>query len=109
MLLDASIDEGWHIYSIRPAGLVPLPGDVSRSGPTSTFVAASPPYAVLDVVEPEPESSFDPGFDLPVLVHHGDITISLLTDAPAVTVTYQACNGSTCLPPRQVVLNTKAN
>lgn len=103
VVLRADMDAGWHIYAVRPAP-PPVGGDPMSMGggplPTRVTVDGSP----AAVAEPEPHAAFDPGFDRTVLTHDGSVELVVATDAPALSVTYQACNGATCLPPKTVIV-----
>jgi thiol:disulfide interchange protein DsbD len=103
--LTATIEEGWHLYSIKlePGGPVP----------TSITVPAGQVFALAgDIAEPVPSSSFDGNFNK-VLEYHENkavftIPLAAAASAPAgkqtarVSISYQTCNDRLCLPPRQV-------
>lgn len=100
--LDATIESGWHVYSVsQPAGgpiptRITLPPDqgIGASG----AVRASPP----------PRTQFDSAFTMNVEEHEGHAQFALPVSVAAsgvpstvrVNVRYQACNASFCLPPQ---------
>jgi thiol:disulfide interchange protein DsbD len=108
--LDATIEDGWHVYSVaQPAaqpGGGPIPTRITIvSGQNVT--AAGDPKA-----ETPPQVSFDSAFRMNVAEHDRQarftVPIALATapapDSVRVDVRYQTCNASLCLPPRTVHL-----
>jgi DsbC/DsbD-like thiol-disulfide interchange protein len=110
--VDASIQDGWHIYSItQPAG-----------GPIATritvpvgqpFVAAGDPKPTA-----QPRIAFDDAFKMNVQLHEKAVGFMVPVRATAaatnaadsvhVNVRYQVCNESLCLPPQTAKLVTPA-
>jgi DsbC/DsbD-like thiol-disulfide interchange protein len=110
--VDASIQDGWHIYSItQPAG-----------GPIATritvpvgqpFVAAGDPKPTA-----QPRVAFDDAFKMNVQLHEKAVGFTVpvrastaatsATDSVHVNVRYQVCNESLCLPPQTAKLVTAA-
>lgn len=118
--VDASIEDGWHIYSVtQPAG-----------GPIATritvpvgqpFVAAGDPRPTV-----QPEIAFDDAFKMKVQLHEKAVgftvpvrataaaapstaeTAARTSDSVHVNVRYQVCNQSLCLPPQTARLATPA-
>ena len=104
LFVTATIEPGWHIYSIaQPAG-----------GPIATKITVNPPPGVRLAGEfrptVEPEKKKEPAFDnLMVESHQGTITwyapIELAAGVDPATlsipgkITVQACNADSCLPP----------
>jgi hypothetical protein len=101
----ATIQEGWHIYSMKPLEDGPLP--------TRIWLAEGQPFQLAGPIKAdEPQSLQDPtlhmdvelyegaaGFSLPVKVAAGTApgTQTLVVNAQA-----QSCNNSICLPPATV-------
>jgi DsbC/DsbD-like thiol-disulfide interchange protein len=105
LALTATIEDGWHLYSVKlePGGPVPTAISVPDG---QLFSAAG------DIGEPLPSSSFDGNFNKVLEYHEGKavftIPVKVASAAtqgkqPArVAVSYQTCNERLCLPPRQV-------
>ena len=101
----AQIEEGWHLYSMKPLPDGPIP--------TRIWIAEGQP-AVLSgqIVAPAPQSVQDPNFGMEVEFYEGQAIFTLPVRAasapPAgartleVSASYQACNDKLCLPPRTV-------
>ena len=107
LIIAAKIEPGWHIYSITQQ-----PG-----GPIATRIDVSPPPGVRltgDFIPSiAPDEKIEPIFDnLKVETHHGtviwrapigfDAGVDPSNVEIAGTVTVQACDADTCLPPRDV-------
>jgi thiol:disulfide interchange protein DsbD len=110
LALTATIDEGWHLYSLKlePGGPVPTAITVPDG---QLFMAAG------DIGEPVPSSSFDTNFSK-VLEYHETkavFTVPVKSGSTAtpgrqtvkVSANYQTCNDRLCLPARQVVVSTE--
>lgn len=106
--LTATIEEGWHLYSIKlePGGPVPTVISVPDGQPFSSGG---------EISEPLPLSSFDGNFNKVLEYHEAKavFTIPVKTGAaPAgkqtvrIGASYQTCNDRLCLPPRQVTVTT---
>lgn len=107
LALTATIEDGWHLYSLKldPGGPIP----------TSITVPAGQPFTLAgDIVEPLPKSVFEPNFNQ-VLDYHVDkvtftipVKSALNTPAGKQTVrlkaNYQTCNDRLCLPAREVTV-----
>src|SRR5262245_5702636 len=105
--LRAKIQDGWHLYSMKPLPEGPIPTRVwlaegqpfSLSGP----IAATPPYPMHD-------RSF--GMEVELYEHEAVFTLPLrvASSTPAgahqlaVNASYQTCDSEVCLPPRTVKL-----
>lgn len=105
--ITARIQSGWHIYSMsQPSG-----GPV----PTSFKLSADEPFSMSgEIKAPQPHSTRDESFGITTETYQNTVrfAIPLETSALAspgqhrvqVTVRFQACNGTLCLPPRTVTL-----
>jgi DsbC/DsbD-like thiol-disulfide interchange protein len=105
LALTATIEDGWHLYSIKlePGGPVPT----AISVPDGQVFSAGG-----EIGEPVPLSSFDGNFNKVLEYHEGKavftIPVKAAATAPAgkqtarVAASYQTCNERLCLPPRQV-------
>lgn len=105
----ATIDEGWHLYSLdQPAG-----GPI----PTRIFLSESQKFKLAgDIESPMPLVVFDPNFNVDTQFYEGgavfNLPIETAKDVLAgkntlfVNVFFQTCNDKTCLPPKTVKLNT---
>jgi thiol:disulfide interchange protein len=101
--VDATIEDGWHVYATsQPAGgPVPLKIDIPRGGSFSLAGA---------IDEPLPQREFDPNFQLDTLFHKEravfGLPVRVAANAPSrshrlrVVVSYQTCNDRLCLPPK---------
>lgn len=101
----ATMDPGWHIYSVNTPDssfiigsalvmLDTLPGKYRLAGP---------------VQEPKPHSEYDPNFKETLSYHEGTVTIyrdiEVLTEKDfklTAEFTYQTCNEGRCLPPEYI-------
>ena len=103
--LTASIQAGWHIYSMKPI----------EDGPTPTriWLAEGQPFQLAGPVKgDEPQTLQDPTLHMDVELYEGAAGFSLpLRVAPGtspgaqnlvVNVQAQSCNNSICLPPATV-------
>jgi DsbC/DsbD-like thiol-disulfide interchange protein len=101
--LSASIDDGWHIYSITQG-----PG-----GPTPTKISlpTGQPFELGgDIKSDAPDVKFDQNFGINVETYEkkAEFTIPVAVDKTAkpgakkiqVAARYQVCNASMCLPPK---------
>lgn len=104
--LNATVDEGWHLYAISLAPGGPIATTISV--PTGQVFSLSG-----DISEPTPSSAFDANFNKVLEFHEGKVTFGIplkvatdsgYGDLPArVAVSFQTCNDRFCLPPKQVV------
>jgi thiol-disulfide isomerase/thioredoxin len=110
--LIAKIDEGWHLYSPEQPSGGPLP--------TRIKLAEGGPFKLAGEIDiPQPQVAFDPVFNMETQVFEGEATftlpIAVAADATAgkhtvsVSVTFQSCNQTTCLPPRVVKVTSVIN
>lgn len=106
----AEIARGFHVNSNHPSDAYLIPTTLAPQLPTG--------FKLLDTNYPEGQSqklSFSP--DKPLNVYSGSVTIKLRvlagTDAATgatsipMTLRYQACNDSTCLPPVKLPVAAK--
>ena len=101
--LTATLDEGWHLYSLT----TPKGGPI----PTTAGLAENPAVAAFKLYQPKPERKFDPNFNLDTETFLKEavfwIVADLKNDAPAgpleltAQVRYQACDDRQCLPPKK--------
>ncbi|MBI4469655.1 MAG: hypothetical protein HY650_10080 [Acidobacteria bacterium] len=105
----ASIDQGWHVYSLDQPDGGPIP--------TRIVLAEGQPFKLVDEVEaPVARVEFDPFFNLETQLFEGEavflVPISVASGAPAgrqkleIHVTFQTCNDEKCLAPKLVRLTT---
>ena len=106
----ATIDEGWHLYSLdQPAG-GPIPTHISIPENQKFKLAG-------DIESPLPQVVFDPNFNIDTQFYEGEavfkLPIEIAKDAQPgknmlfVNAFFQTCNDRTCLPPKTVKLNTE--
>lgn len=104
--LNATVDEGWHLYAVSLAPGGPIP--------TAISVPAGQAFSLLgEISEPTPTSAFDANFNTVLEYHEGKVTFGIplrvsatsgVGAVPArVAVSFQTCNDRFCLPPKQVV------
>ncbi|HTX38448.1 MAG TPA: protein-disulfide reductase DsbD N-terminal domain-containing protein [Bryobacteraceae bacterium] len=103
--LVARIQDGWHMYSLKPVEDGPIP--------TRIWLAEGQPLQLAGPIEAaEPEKLQDPSLGMEVELYEGeaDFTLPLrvAANAPAgpltvvVNASYQSCNNKLCLPPKTV-------
>lgn len=104
LLLKATIDDGWHIYSQT----------VPKNGPqpTSFSFQSSKAYQLSGkVIAAKPIVKHDPTFDMEVGYYKKSVVfqqkIKLTGNAPTVkgTLTYMVCNDKQCLPPEELTFS----
>ncbi len=109
-LLTATIEEGWHLYSLRQL----------EGGPIATQIAVPPPqqFKLVGAVDaPVPLTAHEEAFDMSVEFYFGEVEFTLPIEVNrdakpgthnlVVTARYQACDNKQCLPPRTVRLETR--
>lgn len=107
--LTATIEEGWHLYSLKQL----------EGGPIATQIAVPPPqqFKLAGMVDaPVPLTAHEEAFDMSVEFYFGEVEFALPIevnrDAKAgqhhlvVTARYQACDNKQCLPPKTVRLES---
>jgi thiol:disulfide interchange protein DsbD len=103
--LVARIQEGWHLYSLKPMVEGPIP--------TRIWLPEGQPFSLAAAVQaPEPETKHDPSFNMEVELYEGETAFTLplriAAGAPpgaqtvVVNASFQTCNNKICLPPRTV-------
>ena len=105
--LTAQIQNGWHIYGLRPVA----------DGPIATRIWVADGQAVLSagaVEGTDPQNMRDPAFGMEVQLYEGEVTFTiplrLAATATAgdqkfmVNASYQSCDNKICLPPKTVKL-----
>jgi Thiol:disulfide interchange protein DsbD, N-terminal len=103
--LAARIQNGWHLYSMKPLEEGPIP--------TRIWLAEGQPFRLNGRVQAaEPEKVQDPSFNMEVEIYEGDAEFTLpLRVAPGATpgagkvivnTSYQTCDNRVCLPPKTV-------
>ncbi|MBZ5724047.1 MAG: protein-disulfide reductase DsbD N-terminal domain-containing protein [Acidobacteriia bacterium] len=101
----ARIQEGWHLYSLKPLAEGPIP--------TRIWLAAGQPFELAGAIKAnEPEVLQDPSFNMEVELYEGEAAFVLPVRAAAgaaggaqnlvVSASYQTCNNKVCLPPKIV-------
>jgi thiol:disulfide interchange protein DsbD len=101
----ASVQEGWHLYSLKPMADGPIP--------TRIWIAEGQPFSLAGAVQsPEPRVTQDPTLGMEVELYEGEAVFSLpVKVSPAappgpqklmVSASYQSCNNKLCLPPKTV-------
>ena len=108
----ATIQEGWHLYSLeQPAG-----GPI----PTRISVPAGQVFKLAgEIASPVPQVIFDPNFNLDTQFYENEavfvLPIEISNDAPSgktvlsVATFFQTCNDHTCLPPKTVKITSEFN
>ncbi len=101
--LTATVDSGWHVYSLTTP-----PGGPR---PTTITVADNPSLASFHIYQPKPERKLDPNFQIDTETYQGTIVflveVELKKDAPTgnLDITaqprYQTCSDKVCLPPKR--------
>lgn len=101
ILIKASIDKGWHIYSQT----------VKDGGPVKTSFKFSPDAAYLPVgitAAPKPASRYEKAFDMQVEFYENSVVFQqrVKLNKPAAlvkgTIQYMACSDRQCLPPEDL-------
>ena len=101
--LSATIDEGWHIYSVTQGPGGPIP--------TKITVPAGQPIALDGTIKAAPpEVKFDENFGINVETYEkgAEFTVPVRVAKTAkagtkhvqINTRYQVCNATTCLPPK---------
>ena len=103
--LQAAVQEGWHLYSLKPMAEGPLP--------TRIWIAEGQLFSLAGAVQaPEPQVIQDATFGMEVELYEGEAVFALpVKVAPSaapgmqklvVSASYQSCNNKICLPPKTV-------
>ena len=107
--LVARIEDGWHLYSMKPVEDGPIP--------TRIWPAEGQPVQLAGPIRaPEPERVQDPSFGMEVELYQGQaeftVPLRIGAGAPAgplkvvLNASYQSCNNKLCLPPKTVKVET---
>jgi thiol:disulfide interchange protein DsbD len=102
LIIKASINEGWHVYSID----LPPNGPI----PTSFHFEESDKYELIDdIFSSEPIEKYDNAFEMMLKYHDGEAIfkqkIKIKTNEPFIIkgeLEFMACDDSRCLPPEYV-------
>ena len=107
VLVTATVEEGWHLYSLN----------AMEGGPIATQIAMPAPqqFRLAGVIDaPVPLTAHEEAFDMTVEFYFGEVEFRLPVEinrdarpgAHKLTVTarYQACDNKQCLPPKTVRL-----
>ena len=102
--LVATIEPGWHLYSLKPMAEGPIP--------TRIWIAEGQPFTMAGAIQAaEPTAVQDPALNMEVEVYEGEAAFTLPVQAAAsaagaqkliVSASYQTCNNRLCLPPKTV-------
>jgi thiol:disulfide interchange protein DsbD len=101
--LNATIDEGWHLYALeQPAG-GPIATTIKVTEGTQFKIAG-------DIGSPTPLEKFDPNFKINTKYFERQVVFKVPVqaiaagpgDALSLDVRFQLCNDTFCLPPRTV-------
>src|SRR4051794_25078494 len=100
----ASIEAGWHLYSLKPMAEGPIP--------TRIWIAEGQPFTLSGAIQAtEPATVQDPALNMEVEMYEGEAAFTLPVVAGAgssgaqklvVSASYQTCNNRLCLPPKTV-------
>ena len=103
--LVARIQDGWHLYSMKPVDEGPVPTRI-------WLVEGQPVELAGSIHAPDPEKVQDPSFGMEVELYEGEaeftLPLRIAANAPAgplavqVNAAYQSCNNKICLPPKTV-------
>lgn len=104
----ATMDEGWHIYSVNTSKESMVIG-------TELFVPESPNFLLVGALkEPVPHTEYDPNFKEELSFHGGTVSftqrVKVLSKSDFVLTAefvYQTCNDEMCLPPEYIDLEFK--
>jgi thiol:disulfide interchange protein DsbD len=101
----AEVQDGWHLYSLKPMAEGPIP--------TRIWIAGGQPFSLAGAVQsPAPMVMQDPSFGMEVELYEGEAVFALPVRVAAgaaagaqklvVSASYQSCNNKLCLPPKTV-------
>ena len=111
--LVATIEPGWHLYSLKPMAEGPIP--------TRIWIAEGQPFTLAGAIHAaEPTVVQDPALNMEVEMYEGEAAFTLPVQAAAgasgsqklvVSASYQTCNNKLCLPPKtarvELLVNVK--
>lgn len=101
LLFRATIEDGWHIYSVNQ-------GEGGPVKTSFTFTSSSDYNKTGKVTEPKPHTSFDKTFGINVSSFEKEVIFQQKIKLKAKEVTvkgsleYMVCNDHQCLPPETV-------
>lgn len=104
ILVKATIDNGWHIYSQHGGDEGPVK-TAFKFTPADTYTLAGTP------AEPKAVKKYEKAFDMQVAYFEKNVVfqqkVKLKKDNPVIkgTITYMACSNKECLPPEDVEFN----
>ena len=101
----AEVQEGWHLYSLKPMAEGPIP--------TRIWIAGDQLFSLAGAVQsPDPQVIEDPSFGMEVELYEGEAIFTLPVRVAAgaspgpqklvVSASYQSCNNKLCQPPKTV-------
>ena len=109
VVIKASIEEGWHLYSQF----------IEEGGPLPTVFAfeTSPDYELIGKVEESPQAikGFDPNFNMSIAWHKDSVSFKqkIRLKKPKVqvqgTLEFMTCDDKNCLPPEEVPFSVEVN
>ena len=102
--LVAAIEEGWHMYGLKPMAEGPIP--------TRIWLPEGQPFQLAGRIQaPAAQTLQDPSFGMEVELYEGEAAFTLPLKAAATatgsqtlveSASYQSCNDKMCLPPKTV-------
>ena len=106
----AAVQEGWHLYSLKPMAEGPVP--------TRIWIPEGQPFSLAGTVQaPDPQAVQDPSFGMEVELYEGEAVFTLpVRVAPGtapgaqklvVSASYQSCNNKLCLPPKTITVEAQ--
>jgi len=101
ILLKASIDPDWHIYSVNQKDGGPIKTTIKLTK-SKDFIAVGKP------IEPKPVTKFEKSFGIDVLSFENEVVFQQkikLKSAKTVvkgTIEFMTCNDTKCLPPEDI-------
>jgi hypothetical protein len=104
ILVKATIDKGWRIYSQNVADVGPAKTALVFNRSDEYFLANKP-------IEPKPLKKFEKAFDMDVTYFENIVVfqqkVKLAKDQPVIkgTISYMACSNKECLPPEDVTFS----
>ena len=101
----ATVQEGWHLYSLKPMAEGPIP--------TRIWMPDGQPFSLAGAVQSQdPMVMQDASFGMEVELYEGEAVFTLPVRVAAgvgagaqkllVSASYQSCNNKLCLPPKTV-------
>lgn len=104
MRLNATVQPGWYLYGLTQ------PEDGPR--PTRIWLPEGQPFTLKDAVKAPPaKRRFDENFGMEVEKFQGNVSFQLPVQssgdgALSVSVQYQTCSDTLCLPPKTVIVKS---